>query len=225
MSALASRWLHLPLALAVGAGAAAFAVSGLDERGARTPPPPGDRVTAIVEGLREDPVHVTPDARAWLSEDAEEDVVALIEERDLPVRVVVAQASTNAGYDHPSLSLEEQVLAGLDEPTLLVLWQGDAPSSSGISASDGWRVRSKDFDESWESGGPTFLGDAATDLEQWLTPLPDDVLVESTPSDYYGGIGGAVAYAALVGGLVVGGVWVVLGIVRVRTGRSFLLRG
>jgi hypothetical protein len=220
MRFLRSRVTHAVAALAVGAGAAAVTVSRMGDDD-WTVPEPGDRVAAAIASLEDDPVYVSADGRAWLDRDDETALEALIAERDLPVRVVVWQPSTKAGYDHPSLSPAEQIVTYLDEPVLLVLWQG--PDDSLVDTPDGWKTRYPDYEETWEQE-PTFLGDTRADLQNWLSSIPSDVLEESTGSDYYGGTGGGIAFGLLVGLPIVGGIALVAGLVRLWAGRGFRAR-
>ncbi|GAB3080267.1 hypothetical protein [Nocardioides zeae] len=220
MRFLRSRVTHALVALAVGSGAAAATVSRMGDDD-WTVPEPRDRVAVAIASLEDDPVYVSPDGRAWLDEDGEAAVEAHIAERDLPVRVVVWQPSTKAGYQHPTLSPAQQIVTYLDEPVLLVLWQG--PDDSLVDAPDGWKTRYPGYDETWEQE-PTFLGDTRTDLEDWLSSVPTDVLEESTGSDYYGGTGGGIAFGLLVGLPVVGGIALAAGLVRLGAGRGFRAR-
>lgn len=220
MRVLTSAWTHLVVALALGAGAAALVVDRLDEPPPAMPPL-GDRAAALAAGLEDDPVQVTPDARGWISEEDEAALEEEIESRGLALRVVVTQSTESAGYEaFRSAGLDEQLLATIDEPVALVLWQG--PDDSSVRTSPGWRFASPPYDADW-TDAPTFLGDAGDDLRAWVEPLPDDVLTPREPQDSYGGIGGGLTFALLVGGLVVGGVWVAAGIVRAVTGRPFVV--
>lgn len=220
MRLLRSRITHGLVALAVGGGATAATVDRMGDDD-WTVPEPGDRVTAAIAALEDDPVYVAPDARDWLDEGAEATLEILIAERDLPVRVVVWQPSRKAGYQHPSLSPAQQIVTYLDEPVLLVLWQG--PESSAVDTPDGWKTRYPGYEETWEQE-PTFLGDTRTDLEDWLSSIPPDVLEESTGADYYGGTGGGIAFGLLIGLPIVGGIALLAGLVRLRAGRGFLAR-
>ncbi len=220
MRLLRSRITHALVALAVGSGAAAATVSRMGDDD-WTVPEPGDRVAAAIASLEDDPVHVSADGRDWLDEDGEAALETLIAERDLPVRVVVWQPSTKAGYQHPSLSPAQQIVTYLDEPVLLVLWQG--PEASAVDTPDGWKTRYPGYEETWEQQ-PTFLGDVRTDLENWLSAVPSDVLEERTSSDYYGGTGGGIAFGLLIGLPIAGGIALLAGFVRLWAGRGFRAR-
>jgi len=180
----------------------------------------GDRVLAAVEGLRDDHVHVTDDGRPMLAEADEQAIAELIDERDLPVYVLVWQDSWFAGYDH-YVQAAEQVLHHLDEPAVLVLWQG--PDQSTTQVTPGWTFdRWSDDDwEAWQDVAlqPTYLGDAALRLPEWLEQLPAAPLTRR--EEEWGGTTGGRTAGVFFGALVVGGVWVVLGVVRVLTGGRF----
>lgn len=206
------------VALALGGGAA-YAVDHRLDGSADREYAAGDRVRAAVEGLREDHVHVTDDGRPMLAEPDERAIAELIEERDLPAYVLVWEDSWFAGYDH-YVQAAEQVLHRLEEPAVLVLWQG--PDQSTTQVTPGWTFDrwGDDWDE-WDDVAlePTYLGDAARRLPEWLEQLPDDPLTRR--EDEWGGRGSGMAAGALFGGMVVGGFWIVLGIARVLTGRRF----
>ncbi|MDR6175891.1 hypothetical protein QE364_000507 [Nocardioides zeae] len=221
MRMLRSPFAHLAVALLLGAAAAAVVVLRMAGAEPFSVPEPGDRVEAAVAALADGPVYVSPDGRSMLSERDEAALEELIEDRDLPVRIVVWQPSTKAGYDHPTLSPAQQILDGLTDPTILVLWQG--PDDSSVATTDGWNNRFPDYEESFERE-PTFLGDAGLSLTEWLGSVPPDILEERSTSDYYGGPGGGIAFGLLVGLPIVAAVWVLAGLVRMRAGRGFLAR-
>ncbi|WP_447645646.1 hypothetical protein [Nocardioides zeae] len=221
MSVLRSRITHVVVALLLGAVAAAVVVLRMADAEPFSVPEPGDRVRTAIADLADGPVHVSPDGRTMLSEADEAALEELIRSRDLPVRIVVWQPSTKAGYEHPTLSPAEQILDDLAEPTLLVLWQG--PDDSRVATTDGWTNRFPDYDETFERE-PTFLGDAALSLTEWIDSVPADILEQRPTSDYYGGTGGGIAFGLLVGLPIVAAVWVLAGLVRLRAGRGFLAR-
>jgi hypothetical protein len=168
--------LRVLLSLAAGTVAAlAVLTSGdgepLDLREAE----PRDRVLEAMEGLRDDHVHVTADGRAMLDEEGEARVAAALAERDLPVHVVVWQDTWFAGYDH-YIEAAEQIVAELDEPSLLVLWQG--PDTSHAEESEGWKTVSYlDEERTYVEVEPEYLGDASKRLLEWIEQLPDEPLV------------------------------------------------
>lgn len=132
---------------------------------------PGDRVLDAVAGLADDHVHVSVDGRPMLDEDGEAAVAAALAERDLPVHVVVWRFSREAGYDH-SIEAAEQIVAELDEPSVVVLWQG--PEDSHVEATAGWRVDWRDEDDESVEVEPEYLGDAEQRLLEWIEQLPDE---------------------------------------------------
>lgn len=201
-------------ALVLGVGGAVWAGQ---EHEQSAPPPAGDRVMRAVEGLRDDQVHVTDDGRPMLDEKAERRIADLIAERDSPVHVLVWQDSWFAGYDH-YLEAADQVLELLDEPALLVLWQGPDTSSTDVTA--GWTV--DNYSEEWAGAPaePSYLGDAALRLPEWIEALPDEPLTRQT-DDGAGGTGTGTFLGFLLALPALLGVWVVVGIVRVATGRRF----
>jgi len=165
--------LRLVLALLLGAGAALGVLTWLEDADERAFGGAGDRVLAAVEGLRDDRVHVSDDGRPLLDEQGEAAIAAAIAERDLPVYVVVWQESRAAGYDSPNQAAE-QMLHLLDEPAVLVLWQG--PDSSTTRTSPGHRVVFTGTDGTPVRAQPEYLGDAALRLPEWLAQLPDEPL-------------------------------------------------
>ncbi|WP_162794499.1 hypothetical protein [Nocardioides houyundeii] len=208
--------VHAVAALVLGAGAALVVDhrlgSSADQEYAA-----GDRVMAAVAALREDHVHVTEDGRAMLDEAGEAAIAATIAERDLPVHVLVWQNSWFAGYDH-YIQAAEQVLHHLDEPAVLVLWQG--PDDSTTRVSEGYSMR--EDATSWErpAGEPEYLGDAALRIPEWLDQLPDDP-IEPRDWDYYGGRSGGTFIGLLYGLPLVLGAWLLIGVGRLLTGRRF----
>jgi hypothetical protein len=133
------------------------------------------------------------------------------------VHVLVWEDSWFAGYDH-YLEAADQVLALLDEPALLVLWQGPDTSSTAVTA--GWTLDR--FGEEWTGGPdePSYLGEAALRLPEWIEALPDEPLTRQ-PDDGAGGTGTGLFLGVLLALPTLLGVWVVVGVVRVATGRRF----
>ena len=204
-------------AIVLGGGAALVVDHRLDDR-AEGQPAGGDRVAAAAEGLLDDHVHVTDDGRAMLDEAAEREVADLIAARDLPVHVLVWQDSWFAGYDH-YIQAAEQVLQRLDDPAVLVLWQG--PEHSTTQVSPGWTMDVLAEDRGDVPDEPSYLGDAALRLPEWLQQLPADPLVRQEGDDYWGGVGGGTAAGLFFALPIVLGFWVLLGVVRLLTGRRF----
>lgn len=218
---LAWRLVHLVVAVALGAGAVVWAVDRVDDT--EDPRPElaaGDRVAEAIEGVRADRVHVTDDAREMLSEEGEQDLQALIAERDLPVYVVVWRSSREAGY-HLVSDAARTIAEALPEPALLVLWEDSDYST--VETSEGYRL-GRDEETSTSVEGPSFLGDVATTLTEWLRALPPDPLEPWERSDYYGGPVGGFFVGLLYATPVLLGLWIVMGLARVSTGRRFLNR-
>ncbi|WP_181311961.1 hypothetical protein [Nocardioides campestrisoli] len=167
----------------------------------------GDRVLAAVEGLRDDSVHVDAASRTMLDEEGEQAIAEALAERDLPVYVLVWQDSWFAGYDH-YLQAAEQVLAHLDEPAALVLWQG--PDHSTTQVTEGYRLTEYE---------PDYLGDPALRIPEWFAQLPEEPLERL--GDEYGGPVGGFFLGLFLGLAVLLVVWVLIGIVRLATGRRF----
>ncbi|WP_110180801.1 hypothetical protein [Nocardioides solisilvae] len=204
---------RLGVSVALGVAAAVVAVLPLRGEDDEAYGGAGDRVRAAVEGLRDDHVHVTEDGRAMLDEEGEAAVAAAIAERDLPVHVVVWAESRNAGYDHYVLAAE-QMLHLLDEPSVLVLWQG--PDTSVAVATPGYDVvdappGADPFEEPVASE-PEYLGEAALRLPEWIAQLPDEP-VERQEFDYYGGPVAGAGIGLLLGALGVLAWWGVLAVV------------
>ncbi|MDN4173624.1 hypothetical protein QWY28_11755 [Nocardioides sp. SOB77] len=213
----AERLVCAVAALALGGGAAAWAEQRLDR--SAEPTPAGDRVLEAVEGLRDDQVHVTDDGRAMLGEEDERRIAALIAERGSPVHVLVWRDSWFAGHDH-YIQAAEQVLERLDGPAALVLWQG--PDGSYTGTTQGWTFDrySGDWDDDVEEE-PSYLGDASRRLPEWITALPDDPITRLSSDSGAGSTASGITAGVLLGVPAVLGVWLLLGIVRVATGRRF----
>jgi len=199
-------------ALAIGAGATYAVVDRVSH--VAEPNPPGDRVRAAIAGVRDDHVYVADDGRSMLSTAGEHHLQQVIGKRRLPVYVVVWQPSRNAGYDH-YIEAAEQIVAGLPAPATVVLWQG--PEDSTVQTSEDYRIVEEDgiHDE------PSYLGDADKRLTEWVDALPDRPLEPWDRFDYYGGTGGGIAFALVIGVPSLVGLWIVIGIVRRITGRRF----
>lgn len=213
-----SLLVSLVVSVAVGIGAVLWTLDRLDAD-PDSQYAAGDRVQTAVDALADDPVYVAPDGRRMLDEAGEAEIERLVAERDLPVRVVVWSESGEAGYDH-YIQAAEQISYHLGEPGILVLWQGS--EATHVEVSEGYALgyvgdsydRPADLDP---------LGDADLRIPEYLAGLPDDPLEERT-WDYYGGPVGGFFVGLLYALPVVLGVWIVIGIARVSTGRRFLNR-
>lgn len=210
--------VHLLVAAVLGLGAALVVDHRLDTGPEREyGDPAGDRVLEAVEGLRDDHVHVTDDGRKHLDQEGELVVAAAIAERDLPAYVLVWEQSWFAGYDH-WIQAAEQVLHHLTEPAVLVLWQG--PDASTTQVTPGYQViQGEDYTDRPEPE-PSYLGEAALRLPEWLAQLPDGA-VEPSGNDDWGEPTDGFWTGLVLGLLVMGAAWVLVGVVRLSTGRRF----
>ncbi|WP_181312620.1 hypothetical protein [Nocardioides campestrisoli] len=174
MSAVLRLLLSLALGVAAGSGVLRLLHGeDLDVSTRVGPVEPGDRVRDAVAGVADDRVHVSADGRAMLDEEGEAAVAAALAERDLPVHVVVWRHSMDAGYDH-YIEAAEQIVAELDEPSLVVLWQG--PEDSHAEATEGWTAVYRTDETGSVSPEPDYLGDARKRLLEWIEQLPDEPL-------------------------------------------------
>lgn len=110
--------------------------------------PLSDRVVNILDGLRDDGVHVTPDARHLLDRAAEQavakQVARTLAKQDLQVYVVVASNANHAGNSAFGIAMQlETELAKQTQHGVLLVWQGPQAGSveylgsgylSGVSA-------------------------------------------------------------------------------------------
>lgn len=181
---------------------------------------PGDRVDAAVEGVLDDGVHVTPDGRSMLNEDAEAAIADTLAARDLPVVVVVWEPSWFAGYESDYEAGDQIAWAVSQEvghPVAVLLWQG--PSTSGVHLTPGWfwpvDASIDGLDE------PQYGGEAALRIGEWLDRLPDGDLYERRSTESWAS---ATTAAAFIAGGVALVVWIVVGSARVLAGYRFRSR-
>ncbi|WP_166133589.1 hypothetical protein [Nocardioides ochotonae] len=206
--------VDLGLACLLGLGGAALGVHLVDERGEQTAREPGDRVQGAIAALREDPVYVAPDGRDMVSVEGEQRLERLIAAAPVPVHVLVWEASMQAGPEPYSFTLPDQLATELGEPGIYIVWQG--PEDVGVDVPEGKRL-------GWEVPDLENVGDAETQLSEFITALPASGALEDAESnDYWGGVGGGIAAALLmVAAPTALGAYLLTGFARLATGRPF----
>lgn len=209
--------LHLLVSVVLGGAATYVVAEHVSHQDEDILAPPGDRVRAAIAGVRQDHVYVADDGRPMLSESGERHLEQLIAQRHLPLYVVVWQDSWAAGYDH-YIEAADQVLAGLPDKAMVVLWQG--PENSTLQEGEHYALKDRPGTYSTIEE-PSYLGDADKRLTEWIGSLPDEPLERWTPTDDYGGVGGGIAFALFLGLPSLLGLWILIGIVRVLTRRRF----
>lgn len=209
--------LHLLVSVVLGGAATYVVADHVSHQDDDVVGAPGDRVRTAVAGVEKDHVYVADDGRPMLSEAGERHLEQLISRRHLPVYVVVWHDSWGAGYDH-YIQAADQILAGLPDKSMVVLWQG--PDASTLEEGEHYALKDRPGTYS-PIEEPSYLGDAEKRLTEWIGTLPDEPLRREAPFDYYGGVGGGIGFALLLGLPSLVGLWIVIGIVRVLTRRRF----
>lgn len=202
------------LALAV---ASAVTVAGVRGSAHRLPEP-GDRVLRAVTELREDRVHVAPDGRPMLDEEDERDLEQRIAAREIPVHVVVWEPSWFAGYSSPRTAAR-QILDELDTPAVVVLWQGI--DGSVVLTSEGYDLRDAGTEDYHHLAEPEFLGEASLRLTEWIEALPEGLELHEYGADRDGDTSGDIAFGLFLGSGVLLATWLLIGLLRLATGRRF----
>ncbi|MDP3890316.1 hypothetical protein [Nocardioides sp.] len=181
-------------------------------------PEPGDRVLRAVAELREDRVHVAPDGRPMLDEEAERDLERLIAAREVPVHVVVWEPSWFAGYSSPRTAAR-QILTELGTPAVVVLWQGVDGSVAVTSESHVLRdARADDYQRLPE---PEFLGEASLRLSEWVAALPEGLELSERSTARDEEVATDITVGLIVGGILLVVTWLLIGVLRLATGRRF----
>lgn len=204
-------WAGLVASLLLGAGAATLPVLALETDPQHVVPRPGDRVRAAIEELRVDRVHVPPDGRSMLDETGEARLEKIVADSEPAVYVVVWAATREAGHSSPGEVVDE-IGAAIDPRAVVVVWEG--PGRGNVGALDGY-----------VSSSMRFEGDPAARVAELVDELQGQVIEpidgQETTSDLVGG--------ALVGALgalcAYGLLMTVVGAVRLRRGRPFLVPG
>ena len=207
--------LALSLVAAVLAAAGGWAVGGRD---LTTPRPPGDRVLAVVEGLRESPVHVDPDSVGLLTEQEHDRLAARAASSNPPVFVTVWDQTSEGGFYLPSAGLE-QIAAELGEPGLYVSVARRTVTVRDIGI-DGDHVSAPTVDLDRPLTPETMSAAISTILDE--NDGRDFSEASNSGSDYWGGTGGMIAAGLLIGSLAGGALALVVTIVwfTVRSRRS-----
>ncbi|MDF9715639.1 hypothetical protein INN71_07885 [Nocardioides sp. ChNu-153] len=182
-----------------------------------------------------DHVVVAPGSSALLAPEEEAEVERVVAEEGAPLYVLVVEQSWNAGYAQAGHALD-QLMAAVEVDGVVVIWEGDG---NGDVALTGHRTMPPSYrlEEAGVVLAPQdaavydrissyeMLGRAEDRLTEWARAIPPDITaVEATADEPDDRRGDAVlgVVAGVLAGLAVSGVlWILVGIVRVRTGRSF----
>lgn len=213
-----SAWRTLGASLALGLVAALLTGAGvhLAHRASTdgpAVPPPLDRVQAAIEELREDGVHVAPEARDRLSEADEAALEELVATAEVPVRVIVWTPSRHGGTDVLTTRVQLQE-AFRDEQSIVVVWErpradGQVFSTSGYAGVD----------------HPELLGRAADTLPRVVAAAQDAEWWETSADDYWGGRDGGLLAGLLFSLGAVPAVLLLIGLGRRLAGLPFRLPG
>lgn len=203
-------WLGLVASVLVGTGAALVPVVGIETDQVALVDAPGDRVLAAIDELREDRVHVPPDGRSMLDEAGEQRLESALADADPPVYVVVWASTNDAGYRTAS-GVVDQLAVAIDRDAVFVVWEGAGQGSVGVL--EGYAPGSLAFEGSPEARVRELLDEI--DGEP-IEPRQREDTGDVVAGSLVGALGGAGAYGLLM---------TVVGVVRVRSGRGFLVPG
>lgn len=200
----------LVVSLLLGAGTALALALSLETEVAGLRLPPGDRVRAAAEELREDRVHVPDDGRAMLDEAGERRLETIVADSDPAIYVVVWAPARGSG-NLSARNAVDQLGAAVDPDGVMVVWEG--PGRGDVGVLDGYV---------WET--MAFEGDPEariTELVEQLQGEPIEPLEQETTGNLVGaGIFGALCALGPYGVLMT-----VVGCVRVAQGRPFVVPG
>lgn len=201
---------------------------------------PGDIVQAALDSFADgDHVVVAPGAAAYLPSDRESDLEETIAAEDAPLYVLVVDKSWNSGYAQAGHAFD-QMLANTTVDGVLVIWE-QAPDSavegyvglpglgrlpSVYDLEDLGITLTPEEQDAYEAVDQYEMnGDVDLRMAEWARALPDGITdVEPEPADadtrhadtVFGVVAGV--FVGAFGGLLV---WIVLGLARVRSGRTF----
>ncbi|MGB0102212.1 MAG: hypothetical protein WBP61_18175 [Nocardioides sp.] len=184
----------LAVPIAVGAGLAAGRLPGhhpVPERitsdqaqvAAAAQEPPGDRVQAAVDGVRETGFYIGPELRDQLSEETVAEVEGLIADARVPLFVVWWEDTADGGYNTPYAALDQLRAGVATDGYYAVVSPGGHPLLGAVGYAD-------PFIDADSKGRPDA---AVTRIVAELAEEPPDPLVVPGPeSDYWGGAGGGI---------------------------------
>ncbi len=133
--------------------------------------PLSDRVVNMLDGLRDDGVHVTPDARSMVDAEGARRIADQIRRTarrtGVQVYVVVARSTHDAGASGFGLDQQlEHELEKQGDQAVVLIWQG--PQEGNTQVIGGGYLRDISYLED-------FVGDPATTLTELVTQVPDQV--------------------------------------------------
>ncbi|NED96683.1 hypothetical protein G1H11_15340 [Phytoactinopolyspora alkaliphila] len=191
-----STWrtgMLVTVAAAVAGGAGAWA---LTTPGVPDPIPVGDRVQAAVEGLRDSHVYIEPAVDELLTAEERAQVDAAAAASDPGVYVVVWRPSAQAGYYLEGEALA-QIGAELGRPGLYLRLDANEIDSREVGIEGDYLSIPSRLDGDGDEP-------AASPAETLLSVISDNDgreyrEADTSGSDYWGGTGGTIAAASLLG--------------------------
>lgn len=207
----------LATALAVGVGVAAgtlpghhpeYVEVGYDESNliAAAQEPPGDRVQAAVDGVRDTGFYVGPELRDELTPDEVAGIERIIKGAEVPLYVVWWNDARDAGFTTPYAALDQLRVGVGEDGYYAVVTEGYIPLLEAVGYSTPYI----------DADGKGRPADALTRIVTEMAELPPEVDAAPGPrSDYWGGVGGGLAAGLLFGGLAYLGLLLVIGVVGV----------
>ncbi|KHL16377.1 hypothetical protein CLV56_2750 [Mumia flava] len=212
MSVLARlTWVIVVAGLAALAAVGAVRLLGVPLPGYE-PPPPGDVASAAIETLPEDHLYIVPEMAGVLSDEERAAVSAAAAASDPAVFITIINESSESGWFIPH-DLRDQIMVGVDLPGQYLVWDG---TTYGTSGTLGGNLGYIDTDL-------TGKNDAA--LLRYVDAVDSTTLEPADEFDYWGGLGGGITAGLLMVLCAYPALMLVVGIVRVIAGRSFLLPG
>ncbi|MFW6774639.1 hypothetical protein ACOACO_10170 [Nocardioides sp. CPCC 205120] len=198
---------------------------------------PGDVLQQAMDAWAAgDHVVVAPGSSALLDPAAESAIEEVIAEEGAPLYVLVVAKSWNAGYAQAGHALD-QVMANVEVEGVVAIWEGNGDGDVALTGhrslppsyrleEAGVALAPEDVAIYDEISSYGMVGQASARLDEWARAIPPDITdVEDTTEPRGSTRRGDTVLGAVVGtvvGLVGGGVvWGLIGIVRVRSGRSF----
>lgn len=167
--------------------------------------PPGDRVQAAIDGVRETGFYVGPELRDELTDDEVATVERIIATAPVPVFVVWWADTADAGYNTAYAALDQLRVGVGEDGYYAVVTRGSYPLLESL----GYRAPYVDADAKGRPGPALerFVGELAA------VPPERDVPATGSRSDYWGGTGGGIAAGLLFAALGYLGLLAVVGLV------------
>lgn len=182
--------------------------------------PPGGRLQAAIDELREDGVHVADDARWMVSEQAERELEAAAATSDHQVLTIVWTGSNQAGdgYENVGAKLEQE-FAG--EQAVIYVYEGPSEGDVVVVGAYPYQFEFGSFSD-FVGDPETMLVRAVLDAEQRPAWELDD---PPSDEDYWGGPVGRVAAGVLFALLAIPALLAFLCLLHLFAGRGFRLPG